>query len=118
MTTDEVRSGFLRFGYDVNDTLVAKVIELVEHDPHNLTDDGPGFEIWRPDNWLALNDALHGWDTMSGFGTERDGPYIGPPGVAIGGNAAEDLLCFHASGGTLIPKLFKWNQIGGCFEPI
>ena len=42
---------------------------------------------------------------------------IGPPGVAIG-NGAEDMLCFHAVGETLIPKLMKWDQTLGSFEPV
>lgn len=118
MTPDDVRSGFSRFGYDANDTLVAAVVELAERDPDNLTEDGSGFEIWQPESWLSLDDALDGWDTMLGFGTQRDGPYIGPPGVAIAGNGAEDMLCFHAVGGTLIPKLMKWDQTLGSFEPV
>ncbi len=118
MDPERTRDGLARLGFTVDDGLLEAIVERLERALDMLADGGSGFELWEPEAWVALDDALAGWDTRGDIGTQTDGPYLGPPGVGVAGNAGEDMLCLLARSGPIEPTVVLWDQTIGHFATV
>jgi len=118
MDRQRIRDALIRVGFAVNEALLEALDELIEHGLDELTEGGSGFYVWAPEDWVGLDEALDGWDLRGELGNETGDPYVGPAGIAVAGNASDDMLCFLAENGGLEPTLLRWDQTIGQFATI
>lgn len=78
---NEIRDGFARLGFALSDDVLDMGKLLMTGDLDIQTELDSEFEIWSPEDWLSLHDALHGWDVTGEFGTQGEAPYNGPASV-------------------------------------
>ena len=103
---DDVRS--VLSAYPTSDGYVEAVHRLLE----SLEDP---WEPWRPASWMALSDALEGWQLGEPMATQTDEPYNGPDGLAIAGSAADHVLCLIVVDGRVSSTVMEWDQTMGRF---